>query len=470
MKNINYKNISLLIIAIGSLIIGMTGCKKFIQIGPPISSLETSTVFEDPIAATAAQLRIYTTLPDISYNISANNGLLSDELKAYSTLPLYVELYSNSMLASNAPTFWGDAYANIYKANANIEGLSNSKSINSKVKNQLLGEAKFVRAFFFFYLTNLYGDLPLTLTSDYNVNKSISRSPQALVYTQIEKDLNEAKDLLADNFVDVSDTTITTERVRPTKAAAKSLLARTYLSEGKYSQALNESTDVISNSLFALPTDLNSVFLKNSEEAIWQIQVPAPNTINTVEGQNFILLTPPVAGYNTNVAIANTLLDSFEIGDLRKANWIGSIAANSTTYYFPYKYKVQTGSDVTEYTMVLRLAEQYLIRAEANANLNNLNDATNDLNTIRTRAGLSNYSGPSSKDSILAAIYKERKLELFTEWGHRWLDLKRTNQIDTYMPSITALKGGTWRASKKWYPIPQSEVGANPKLTQNQDY
>ncbi len=119
--------------------------------------------------------------------------------------------------------------------------------------------------------------------------------------------------------------------------------------------------------------------------------------------------------------------------------------------------------------MVLRLAEQYLIRAEARAETGDLTGALDDLNVIRSRAGLAN-STASTQEEILAAILHERQTELFTEWGHRWLDLKRTGNVDDVMPTVAAEKGGSWETTDQFYPVPLSEIDRNPNLTQTPGY
>src|SRR5690606_28078371 len=120
-----------------------------------------------------------------------------------------------------------------------------------------------------------------------------------------------------------------------------------------------------------------------------------------------------------------------------KANWIGNVTSQSETYYFPYKYKISSGQDPwNEYPMVLRLAEQYLIRAEARAHQNKLPEAIADLDAIRERAGLlsiANIKPGIGQAELLDAILQERRVELFAEWGHRWFDLKRTAQADAIL-------------------------------------
>jgi hypothetical protein len=149
---------------------------------------------------------------------------------------------------------------------------------------------------------------------------------------------------------------------------------------------------------------------------------------------------------------------------------VDSVIVEGNTYHYANKYKIaDMGAGVHEYNTVFRLAEQYLIRAEARAHLNNITGAQDDLNIIRARAGLG-ITLANDQTQLLAAVQQERRVELFTEWGHRWLDLKRAGNIDTTMPAITSAKGGTWNTNWQWYPIPASEVQRNPNLTQNDDY
>jgi len=363
-----------------------------------------------------------------------------------------------------------------------MEGLQNNPAIAAPIKQQLTGEAKMIRAYWYFYLTNLYGDVPLVTKTDYKVNVNLSRTPRADVYTQMILDLKDAANQLSSNFVDATDTAGTTERARATKWAAKALLARMYLFNGDYMNAEALTGEVIANTaLFSLGTDLNSVFLANSTEAIWQLATPLPNSINTADGRGFILLAAPSGGLpQGSTAISPQLMSSFEAGDLRKADWVGSFATTgvpATTYYFPYKYQVHDDNNNpngrTEYNMVLRLAEQYLIRAEARAQQGNTAGALADLNVIRNRAGLAGYGGPTDNASLLAAILHERQVELFTEWGSRWFDLIRTKTVDAVMGApgnVCQAKGGTWNANKALFPIPESEIQADSHLTQNAGY
>jgi starch-binding outer membrane protein, SusD/RagB family len=461
------------------LTIAFIGCTKFVEIQPPTTQLVTANVFSDNSAATAAQTTIYSMMANNneSGNMAIFTGLQGDELTNYQAG--LVQFYTNALSAPNGLGPWNNAYYYIYQANAVIAGIQGNASLAPAVVQQLLGEAKFIRAFWYFYLTNHYGDVPLALTPDYNANAFLKRSARSDVYLQIISDLQDAEKKLNSNYVDASDTTITTtDRNRPTKWAALSLLARVNLYLGNNNVAESEADSVIGNNLYSLCPDLNNVFLVNSPEAIWQIGIPQPSATNTYDAFNFILMSEPGPS-GSCCAISPQLLNSFETGDNRRINWIDSFQTTSVpvlTYYYPYKYKVYTSTVEIEDVMALRLAEQYLIRAEARTKQNNVTDAVVDLNAIRNRAGLANYNGSMAQDSVMRAILHERQVELFTEWGHRWFDLIRTGVADTLLGSpgnLTQIKSSgtnTWSSNDALYPIPQSEITKDPNLTQNPGY
>ena len=368
-----------------------------------------------------------------------------------------------------------EIFQQIHTANAVLEGLSSSTGVTAAEKKQLTGEAKFMRAFLLFYAVNLFGDVPLVTTTDYQANNTISRTPEDLVYQQIIMDLLDAENELPSNFVDPTGN-ITTERVRPNKFTAAALLARVYLYTKNYVGADSAATVVINSPNFALVADLDSIFLANSNEVIWQMQ-PVRAGFNTFDGNVFVLTSPPGSGSNP-VALSAQLLGAFDTTDFRFTHWIGSFndSSSNQTYYFPHKYKNYLDDPaipVTEYLMVLRLAEQYLIRAEAQTQMgvgNGVNGAVADLNVIRNRAGLSNYSGQMDPASLTQEILHERQLEYFTEWGQRWLDLKRTGTVNSVMSIVTPLKGGNWNPDWALMPIPLSDVKIDPNLTQNNGY
>lgn len=161
------------------------------------------------------------------------------------------------------------------------------------------------------------------------------------------------------------------------------------------------------------------------------------------------------------------MVNAFEPGDQRKIHWIGSVTKGTTTWYFPNKYKQRTTTTSSlEYSIVFRLAEQYLIRAEARAQQGDLIGAKEDLNKIRNTAGLAGTTALSQQD-ILKALLQERRVELFTEYGHRFFDLKRANMLDE---ALSPVKAG-WNTTDRLLPLPESELTLNPNLNpQNPGY
>jgi len=475
----------LLLTMVIGMALSLASCKKFVEIPPPNTQLVTTSVFANNATATSAQIAIYAQMwgNAESYSLAVNMGLYSDELQNYSTGSGQIQLYSNSLTSGTGPNTWQDYYQYIFYANLVISGLQSTAGCSPAVKNQLTGEALFVRAFCHFYLTNTYGDVPLALTTDPNITGKLSRTPRLQVMQQVIADLQSAQNLLNSNYVDGTDTVVTTERVRPNKSAALSLLARAYLYMGDYSKnpsssyyvkADSAASAVIANSEYSLSL-LSDVFLENSSEAIWQWQTPQPTIYDTQDGANFILTGAPSTGSTNFTTISTQLLNAFEPGDQRLVNWIGSITEGATTYYFPYKYKVGNAYLNQEYTMVLRLGEQYLIRAEARAHDGNSGGAVSDLNMIRSRAALPNYAGATDQASLLAAILHERQVELFAEWGHRWFDLERTGNAPVVMGGqngVCQYKGGTWNSNnyQLLFPVPQSDILVDHNLTQNTGY
>lgn len=466
-----------------ALIILSISCRKFIEASPPSIGLSSGNVYTSDETATAVLTDIFaamsqanTTLTDGHIgSISVYISLAADELNLHQLNERdLLDYYRNDLKQSSLISYWKAIYPQIFSVNNALEGLTATTSLTAAVKQQLLGEARFVRAFCYFYLVNMYGDVPLVLNIDYKTNALLPRASAAAVYQQIINDLKEAQKLLSANYLKGDVLTAYSsgeeERVRPTAWAATALLARVYLYTGDYMNAELAATAIINQtSLYSL-TSLNEVFLKNSKEAIWQLQpVGIDEQANTGEGRLFVL-PPDGPGANNPVYFNNKLQESFEMGDLRKSSWIDSVISGSTVYYYPYKYKIgNVAAPTEEYPTILRLAEQYLIRAEARASKNDITGAQNDLNMIRSRAGLDATSA-ADKAALLNAILEERRRELFTEWGHRWFDLKRTNRLHEVMNLVTPSKGGIWSPHKALLPIPEEDITRNPNMVQNPGY
>jgi hypothetical protein len=469
MKKFKTYNLALIAFAI----ISLASCKKLVDVDSPVTKMEASNAYEVNANAIAVLTGLYMGMNISDYATGSNSislmaGLSADELIGYTGTQRLLA-YKNALNSAVSPgvPFWNTIYNHIYTTNSAIQGLSESNTLTPAIKEQLLGEAKFMRAFLYFYLVNLWEDVPLVTTSDFTINSVMARTPKADVYHQIIVDLKEAQSLLSPHFLASDLQTASTERIRPTKWAATAMLSRVYLFLRDWTNAETEASSVIDNKSIFDTVSLNSVFLKNSKEAIWQLQPTSPGW-NTEDAKAFILTAAP--GNSQSVSISNQLINAFEIGDSRKQNWIKSFTSNGLTYHYPYKYKVNTqNAALSEYLMVLRLGEQYLIRAEARAQQGKVVEAQSDLNLIRKRARLSATTA-SMQSNLISAVTHERQVELFIEWGHRWLDLKRTGTIDAVMSTVTPLKGGSWRPEWALYPIPQAEIQKDPYLTQNPGY
>lgn len=436
-------------------------CEKFLDLDPPRDKATLAQIFENDQIATSSITGVYSRMSASGSFSGANNslstlcGLSADEFKAYN---LSLELFYKNDLTSNVSQIgeiWGGIYTYIYTANAVIEGLGLSNNVTESTRNQLKGEAKFIRAFCYFYLVNLFGNVPLNLDTDYRVNEVKSRTPVDEVYKQIIADLIDAEKLLPVTYV-------TTERVRPNKYAAKALLSRVYLYTKNWDLAAQKATEVIDQKTTYAIVDLDKVFLKNSLETIWQLMPGAGN--NTNDGALFVLVATP-----TSVSLAPAFAVSFENGDNRRSKWIGEFTNNTGTYYYPFKYKVRItiNGAINEYSMVLRLAELYLIRAEAYARLNKPNLSLEDLNLIRKRAGLNTPLVGFNDFQCITEVEKQRRLELFSEWGHRWFDLKRNGTANSVLSPI---KGAILSDNDQLYPIPDTEILRNPASNQNPGY
>jgi starch-binding outer membrane protein, SusD/RagB family len=453
----------------------LSSCKKFVSVPTPVNEIVTQNVFTNDASAVAAQTAIYTQMQNNWEGVYAalDYGLVSDELTNYYSDPVENEYYTNSLQSKDILEPWVDAYVYIYDANAVIGGLQEYSGVTSVSKQQLTGEAEFVRSFWNFILVNTYGSIPLVTTTDYATNAVAGRASIDQVYAQMVSDLSDAANKLNTNYVDATDSVVTTERVRPTKGAAEALLARVYLYKGAFDSSEQQSTLVINSPLYKLCASLDSVFLKNNTEGIWQLPPVQPSSnLATPEGQQFILTDVPSNVYE-GAALSSQLLNSFEPGDLRRTHWVNAYTADNVSYYYyPYKYKLWETSSAVEYSIIFRLAEQYLIRAEARAQQNNLGGAAADLNIIRTRAGLANIpdSIASSQPALLGAILHERQVELFTEWGHRWFDLIRSKTVNAVMSVVTPAKGGSWSPDWALFPIPFSDLTKDANLTQNAGY
>ena len=436
----------------------LNSCDDFTQIEMPISELNQSAVFEQKSTAEAAMTDIYAKIRDNGLltgkttGISKEMGLYTDELTFWrASTETSASFYANTVQPENTrlSEWWNGAYTAIYGANAVLEGVEGSKKLGEEDRKQLKGEAKFVRALMHFYLLQLYGDVPYITTTDYVANTSVSRNTESEVYLKIIADLTDASALLSENYV-------TEGRVRPNTYVAKALLARVYLCHKMWPEAADNASAVLNEtSLYQCQEDLDNVFLKESTTAIWQLS-PRTTSRNTEEASTFIFTSGPPP----SISLSTGLMNAFELGDLRKEKWTKAISNGSDTWHHANKYKKSgTSTPQVEFPIVIRLAEMYLIRAEARAQKGDLIGSTEDLNKIRNTAGLANTTALTKTD-LLSAILRERRVELFTEYANRFIDLKRNGQLDAQLQSVKL----SWNTTDKLLPIPQAELNLNPNL------
>lgn len=455
----NYKNFIYTILIIGA-VFTVSSCKKFVELGAPPTQIGFDDAFKTDASAQSVVMGIY------SQSSAAVNGFLtyvtfypgisSDDVQYNGTDAGIQEFSKNALLSTNSfvNNTWGNIYQPIKNTNNAISGITASTTLTASTKAQLLGEVKFLRAYFYFYAVNLFGDVPLPLKDDYSAfeNAALPRTPSAQVYEQIIKDLTEAQAVLPTSYAG-------TFRGRANKHAATALLARVYLYQKDYANAEAQAAQVISTGTYSLPAP-ELAFINNSNEIIWQI---GNTTGVSVPGNGYVSAAASIPVYS----LTDGTYQSFEsTSDLRRANWTSAKTLGGKIYYSITKYKIGSGTG-NEYNVALRLAEQYLIRAEARAQQNNLSGAKTDLDAVRLRAGLVGVSPTLTQAQMLSAVEQERKMELFGEWGHRWFDLKRTNRANAV---IGSLKPTTWKATSVLYPIPDAQRLINTALTQNLGY
>ncbi|WPQ66184.1 RagB/SusD family nutrient uptake outer membrane protein [Chitinophaga sancti] len=446
-----------------------SGCKKLVELDAPKTEVLSTSVFSTDASAQSVITGTYANMINLQAfpYIGYYSSLSADETDPTNTSYLYINFANNTLTPSdyNIPGLWTGLYKTIYQANSIIEGAAVSTGMSDSIKVRLTGEAKFLRALSHFYLVSFFGDVPLITSTDVKVNATMARTATATVYQQIIADLLEAENALPEDYSYYSN-----ERDRPNKYAAAAFLARVYLYTDDYTNAEKQATIALGSSLYSLlqGDDISNIFLKESEESMFALN-PATATGQVIFSDAYYYGNGLQYGslYGSNYVLTDSLVNAFESGDLRYSHWIDSFVYNGTTYYYSTKYKDYNYSQQpTEYSVMFRLSEQYLIRAEARAQLNDLSNAASDLDVIRNRAGLANTTA-GTQASLLTAILKERRVELFLEYGHRWLDLKRTGLANTVM---AAAKPATWTSTAVLYPVPIDEIESNPALTQNPGY
>ena len=435
------------------LLLGTWSCKKFVDTPVPANELTPDEVFSNDGGATAALLGAYYSVNNTSPSVTEDVSFFSDDLFYPNPTAATQQMENNTYDNTVDYGFFTNYYKTIYNCNAILQAVAASQGLSDSVATQVRAESKFLRAYGHFRLMNFYGSVPLITSTDVTVTALQGNTPVPQIYDTIISDLKDAYASLPAAYPSAG-------RVRANKWAAGALLARVYLYEKDWSDAETVAGQVIGSGVYTLPADLTTVFLASSNEVIWQLW--QQNGYNSVAATWIPTVTTPIYYY-----ARPELVNAIESGDKRKAAWLKAGTGPDSTHYFPYKYKQRTtttGSNAED-LIELRLAEQYLIRAEARAQENKVSDGLADLNVIRERAGLADTTAADAA-MLLLEVEQERRIELMLEDGHRWFDLNRTDRANYWLGALKP----TWQARDTLLPFPTTILQTNPNLKQNPGY
>jgi hypothetical protein len=397
-----------------------------------------------------------------SRNLLLYPDLYTDNLRFTGTFTTDSEVFNRDILANNTAIsgIWGAAYSAISRANNVVTAAPGVADLPAAERNTLEGEARFIRALSYMNLVTLFGGVPLVLEPRTAIDATVNvpRASEAAVWAQIETDLNAAIAGLADSRAGT--------KTRASRQAAQALLARAHLYQKEWTQARDLANAVITSGRFQILPNYADVFnTEQTAESIFEL------AYSITDGNSLAFwFYPRTLGGRRGVAPSNTGSDAspitniFPTGDTRRALAI----VGTTTGGYGNKYTDPgSGSDDV---IVLRLAEMYLIRSEANARLGALGPAIADINVIRTRAGIGALPATvATQEQVLVANLEERRRELFYE-GHRFNDLRRFADLAPVGSYIATSPGLQLTGRRLLFPIPQREIDANPELTQNPGY
>ncbi len=459
---LNYKSL-LTLVSLGALL--TVSCQKETLDQKPQASLDAATAIKDAASVNAAVLGIYSGYQSGNYyglRYWAFADLYADNLAHTGTFPSFAEITNKIVSPANVElgNMWNSMYSTINRANTVIAAVPTIAD-QSVVKDNVLAEARILRANVYFDLIRYWGGsntgfnkaggvgVPLILTPTLVEADATpqARASEADVLGQVIADLDFA--------IGVSTFGNTNVAGRVGKDFAKALRARVALYMGEYATAQSYATELISSPRYTLTPGANYKDIwanKNTKESLWEIQYEPTNS-NSIA---FFYYTTGTGGRN-EIATSSSLNAIHEAGDLRQAvNATTTGGTASPVNLKTLKYtRVSTGDDNV---VMFRLSELYLIRAEARAQIGtDLPGALSDLNVVRTRAGLS-ASAAATKDDLMTAILKERRVE-FAHEGHRFFDLKRTNNLAAVIgASKFGVDNGIDNAFRVLWPIPQREV------------
>ena len=444
-----------------------TSCDSLLDIDPPSDSMTEDKMYSsvETIKVAANGLYTHNFLNNFTYFqvIELNLGLCSDELRSRNSNVAEYEDGSFDQFSGWFSNQWRFPYQSIYQANDFINHVEATDFLDENTKNGFLGQARYFRAYAYFMLVNAFGDVPLILSTDVNEAAHQTNVPASEINKFIIEDLEKAEKELKD---------FEGPTTRITREAIQALLSRVYLYTERWKDAKNMANKLIptadggSGSKFQLET-INKVFKSSSKESILSINMEGFSGPGTYSGYTRIGTFMVDGWYYLSQNLVKELQKDAK--DLRNT-WTKPHKRDSELYC-PYKYQNRSTPKSpadAEYLVLLRLGEQYLIRAEANAQLGNTEAALNDINLIRNRAGVDSIESVDNKEELMLVIEHERRKELFGECGHRWYDLRRTHRANAVYSATDYKKN--WKTYKTCLPIPDLEIARNPALKQNEGY
>lgn len=435
----------------------------------PQESISDQGAISSASGLQAALGGLYSQMQDSYYggDIFFLGDVSSDIAQSVGTWDFYREMDTYFVASDNTEVLdlWDAIYEVVNQANNIIESAPNVTDASQALINQSLGEAYFARGMAFFDAAKVWGGIPGVI-GDLGVPLPLEPSREATfpsrasldaTYDQVEADLNQALNLLPEvNSLSAPDGN---NRDRANKAAVRALLARYHLYMGNYAQASDFASQVINDSKYALVENYADIFQgENTSESIFELQFN-----NADQSGLRFWYAPGALGGRGELAAHDDFYNAIPDNDARKALYGFDEVGD---FVYPTKYFKAGDIDNAH---VIRLAEMYLIRAEADL-FESKGDPTADVNAIRTRAGLDPLDGPVTLDDIL----NERKVELAFE-GHRWFDLIRTGKALEVLASVPRTNtpgdpAALTDANRQLFPIPNLELNANANLVQNAAY
>lgn len=430
----------------------LTSCSNYLDVKPLESISDTQTIYDKTSSETAIR-GVYSALASANYygTTFQSIGYLSGDNIQWTGSQSQVQEFINKKVNAENSTIsgaWTAIYVTINRANnvlAKVPTVTDPL-LTEALKNQIIGEAYFIRALAYFDLARTWGGVPIVTkpTVSPTENRGIGRSTQAETYAQVLKDLETAETLLP----------VTTDRYRATRKTVWALRARYHLYQKEWAKAEEYATKVLTDSNYRLLKPFNTFFAsdaRGTQESVFEIFYSA-NEPNAHRNQWQPQTNGGTRQWAPNDAIV-ALLNDPTVGGTRST----LVAKDNQNRWYGNLYYRTPASDPS---YIIRIAELYLIRSEARANQDKISEALTDLNAVRDRAGLV-ASTASTKDNVLLAIENERRVEFALE-PHRWYDIVRTGRA----AQVFNLSD----ANRFVLPIPAGELLIDKSLVQNKGY